>query len=138
MKYRSKTDILASILEAANGGDATKSQILYKSFLSYCQLREHIQLLFESGLLELEPDQSQKTRFKTTEKGLRFLKIHKELNQIFTEKEEDFKIIRNRTDSGARRRRRFDNLLTCFTAMGTTIMTTLLPIPAQDFIPIVG
>jgi predicted transcriptional regulator len=33
MKYRSRTDITVLILEAANGG-ATKTKIMYKSFLS--------------------------------------------------------------------------------------------------------
>jgi len=37
MKYRSRTDIVGLILEAANGG-ATKTKIMYKAFLSYAQL----------------------------------------------------------------------------------------------------
>ncbi len=39
MKYRSRTEITVLILEAANGG-ATKTKIMYKSFLSYAQLKE--------------------------------------------------------------------------------------------------
>ena len=42
MKYRSRTEIVAMILEAANGG-ATKTRIMYKAFLSYAQLREYLQ-----------------------------------------------------------------------------------------------
>jgi predicted transcriptional regulator len=34
MKYRSRTEIVAMILDAANGG-ATKTKIMYKAFLSY-------------------------------------------------------------------------------------------------------
>ena len=40
MKYRSRTDIVHLILEAANGGAATKSKIMYKAFLSFGQLKE--------------------------------------------------------------------------------------------------
>jgi predicted transcriptional regulator len=39
MKYRSRTEIVAMILEAANGG-ATKTKIMYRAFLSYEQLKE--------------------------------------------------------------------------------------------------
>ena len=38
MKYRSRTEIVGNILDAANGG-ATKIKIMYKSFLSYNQLK---------------------------------------------------------------------------------------------------
>jgi predicted transcriptional regulator len=40
MKYRSRTDIVAMILDAANGG-ATKTKIMYKAYLSYAQLEEY-------------------------------------------------------------------------------------------------
>ena len=41
MKYRSRTEIVSMILEAANGG-ATKTKIMYKAFLSYAQLKEYL------------------------------------------------------------------------------------------------
>ena len=41
MKNRSRTEIAANILESANGG-ATKTKIMYKSFLSYSQLKEYL------------------------------------------------------------------------------------------------
>jgi predicted transcriptional regulator len=72
MKYRSRTEIVAMILEAANGG-ATKTRIMYKAFLSYAQLREYLSVLIENNLLEyLEGSQT----YKTTEKGFNFLKMH--------------------------------------------------------------
>ena len=46
MKYRSRTDIVALILEAANGR-ATKTKIMYKAFLSYAQLKEYLTVLLE-------------------------------------------------------------------------------------------
>lgn len=46
MKYRSRTDITAQILEAANGG-VTRTRIMYKAFLSYAQLKEYLTVLME-------------------------------------------------------------------------------------------
>ncbi|MGI0001285.1 MAG: winged helix-turn-helix domain-containing protein, partial [Nitrososphaeraceae archaeon] len=51
MKYRSRTEIVGNILDAANGG-ATKTKIMYKAFLSYAQLREYLSVLIENNLLE--------------------------------------------------------------------------------------
>lgn len=86
MKYRSRTEIVAMILEAANGG-TTKTKIMYKAFLSYAQLREYLSVLIENNLLEyLEGSQT----YKTTEKGLNFLKMHNEIGELLqtTAKEE--------------------------------------------------
>ncbi|MDW3614308.1 MAG: winged helix-turn-helix domain-containing protein [Nitrososphaeraceae archaeon] len=78
MKYRSRTEIVTMILEAANGG-ATKTRIMYKAFLSYAQLREYLSVLIENNLLEyLEGSQT----YKTTEKGLNFLKMHNEIGEL--------------------------------------------------------
>ncbi|HEY6164801.1 MAG TPA: winged helix-turn-helix domain-containing protein, partial [Nitrososphaeraceae archaeon] len=54
MKYRSRTDIVGLILEAANGGGATKTRIMYKAFLSYAQLKEYLTVLLENNLLEYQ------------------------------------------------------------------------------------
>ena len=78
MKYRSRTEIVSMILEAANGG-ATKTKIMYKAFLSYAQLKEYLSVLIENNLLEyLEGSQT----YKTTEKGLNFLKMHNEIGEL--------------------------------------------------------
>jgi predicted transcriptional regulator len=78
VKYRSRTEIVAMILEAANGG-ATKTKIMYKAFLSYAQLREYLSVLIENTLLEyLEGSQT----YKTPEKGLNFLKMHNEIGEL--------------------------------------------------------
>jgi predicted transcriptional regulator len=53
MKYRSRSDIIGLILEAANGG-ATKTKIMYKAFLSFAQLREYLSMIAEQGLIEYE------------------------------------------------------------------------------------
>jgi predicted transcriptional regulator len=78
MKYRSRTEIVSMILEAANGG-ATKTRIMYKAFLSYAQLREYLSVLIENNLLEyLEGTQT----YKTNEKGFNLLRMHNEIGEL--------------------------------------------------------
>lgn len=78
MKNRSRTEITGSILDAANGG-ATKIKIMYVSFLSYNQLKEYLSFLIENNLLEyIEGTRT----FKTTEKGLKFLKMYSEIGEL--------------------------------------------------------
>ena len=78
MKYRSRTEIVSMILESANGG-ATKTKMMYNAFLSYNQLREYLSVLVENNLIEyLEGTKT----FKTTEKGLNFLKMHNEMAEL--------------------------------------------------------
>jgi len=50
MKYRSRTEIVSNILDAANGG-ATKTKIMYNAFLSYNQLKDYLSILIENNLL---------------------------------------------------------------------------------------
>lgn len=78
MKYRSRTDIVSQILEAENGG-TTKTKIMYSAYLSYAQLRDYLSVMIENGLLEYEPGVS---RYKTTSKGLQFLKMYNEMGQL--------------------------------------------------------
>ena len=78
MKYRSRTEIVSMILEASNGG-ATKTKMMYKSMLSYNQLKEYLTVLIENDLIEyLNGTQT----FRTTEKGLNLLKIHNEMAEM--------------------------------------------------------
>ena len=78
MKYRSRTEIVSMILEAANGG-ATKTKIMYKAFLSYAQLKEYLSVLIENNLIEyLEGSHI----YKTSEKGFNLLKMHNEIGEL--------------------------------------------------------
>jgi predicted transcriptional regulator len=78
MKNRSRTEIVGNILDSANGG-ATKTKIMYKAFLSYGQLKEYLSILIENNLIEfLDGTQI----FKTTEKGLNYLKKHNEMEEL--------------------------------------------------------
>ncbi len=79
MGNRSRTEIVAMILEAANKGGETKTKIMYFAFLSYNQLNEYLSMLIENNLIEYLD--GTKT-FKTTEKGLHFLKMHNEIRKL--------------------------------------------------------
>jgi predicted transcriptional regulator len=81
MKYRSRTDIVREILEAANGG-ATKTKIMYKAYLSYAQLQDYLSTLTESGLVAYSDQQSE---YKTTEKGVKFLVIYNHMSGLTDE-----------------------------------------------------
>ena len=78
MGNRSRTEIVSSILDAANGG-VTKTKIMYKAYLSYNQLREYLSVLIENNLIEyIDGTQT----YKTTEKGLNLLKMHNEMAEL--------------------------------------------------------
>ena len=79
MKYRSRTDIVRLILEAANGGGATKTKIMYNAMISYNLMKEYLTLLAENNLLEYEEGNM---TYRTTEKGLQLLQIYNNINEI--------------------------------------------------------
>ena len=78
MGSRSRTEIVGNILDAANGG-ASKTKIMYTAFLSYNQLKDYISILIENNLIEYLDGAR---IFKTTEKGLNFLKMHNEIGEL--------------------------------------------------------
>jgi predicted transcriptional regulator len=79
MIYRDKFDIISDILGVASGGGVTKIKIMYKTFLSYPQLREYLTILTESNLLSYDVDTQ---TFRATEKGLRFLQMLNEMSDM--------------------------------------------------------
>ena len=78
MKNRGRTEIVSMILEAANGR-VTKTKIMYKAFLSYAQLKEYLSVLSENNLIEYHEGTQ---TYKTTEKGLNFLKMNNEIGEL--------------------------------------------------------
>ena len=82
MRYRSRTDIVAQILEAANGSDgrgATQAKIMYKAFLRHAQLNEYLTIMVENRLLKY--DQRERL-YKTTEKSNMFLRLYNQVEVI--------------------------------------------------------
>ena len=87
MKNRGRTEIVSMILEAATGR-VTKTKIMYKAFLSYAQLKEYLSVLSENNLIEYHEGTQ---TYKTTEKGLNFLKMNNEIGELL----QTTKIIKN-------------------------------------------
>jgi predicted transcriptional regulator len=80
--YRMQTEIIARIPHLVNDENRTietQNQIMHKSFLSYAQLKEYLVLLMQNGLLEyLDETKS----YRTTEKGLKFLKMYEQMEGL--------------------------------------------------------
>ena len=69
---------MSNILDAAKGGE-TSTKIMYKAFLSYNQIKEYLSVLTENNLIEYIDGTH---KFKTTEKGLNFLKMQRETAEL--------------------------------------------------------
>jgi predicted transcriptional regulator len=79
MKYRDKNEIIAQILESANGNRIRLTKIMYDVYLSHAMTREYLVLLIKKGLLEyLDGERT----FKTTDKGMDFLRIHNRVQEL--------------------------------------------------------
>ena len=78
MGNRSRTEIVGNILDAANGG-VSKTKIMYTAFLSFGQLKEYLSVLVENNLIEYLEGAN---KYKTTEKGLNFLKMHNQIEEL--------------------------------------------------------
>ena len=79
MGNRSRTKIVAMILDAANKGGETKTRIMYFAFLSYNQVKEYLSILIENNLIEYLEGTN---KFRTTEKGLNYLKMHIKIGEL--------------------------------------------------------
>ena len=79
MKYRDRNEIIAQILESANGNRIRLTKIMYDVYLSHAMTREYLVLLIKKGLIEyLDGERT----FKTTEKGMNFLRIHNRVQEL--------------------------------------------------------
>jgi predicted transcriptional regulator len=80
MKNRDRMDIISRILESANGeSGATRTKIMYNAFLSHGQLKQYLRTLTDNDLVRYD---SLSQTFKTTEKGLRFIKTYSQMDQM--------------------------------------------------------
>jgi len=78
MKYRSRTEIVAMILEIANQG-TSKTKIMYKAYLSYSQLNRYLSFLIGDKLIEYKLELE---LYTLTEKGERLLQVYKDLDDM--------------------------------------------------------
>jgi predicted transcriptional regulator len=80
MKYRSRSEIIAMILQAANNG-ATKTRIMYGAYLSYAQVKEYLEFLQGKELLRYEEGTS---LYRLTEKGMHFLRAFDQISDMMS------------------------------------------------------
>jgi predicted transcriptional regulator len=79
MKYRSRLAIASTILQVARAGSATKTRLMYGSFLSFAQINEYLNFLLANALIT----RSEETHiYGLTEKGMRFLRIYDEMAEL--------------------------------------------------------
>lgn len=79
MKNRSRNHIISEILDAANDGNATKTKLMYKAYLSFGQIKEYLSVLTENDLLSYD---AHTQTFKTTKRGLMFLKAYNQMHDM--------------------------------------------------------
>jgi predicted transcriptional regulator len=80
MKNRSRSEIYRSILETANADEGTnRTKLMYKSYLSFNQLKEYLATLQENGLIEYEVGMR---RYRITDRGIRVLHLQNKMEEI--------------------------------------------------------
>jgi predicted transcriptional regulator len=80
MKNRSRSEIYRSILETANADEGTnRTKLMYKSYLSFNQLKVYLATLQENGLIEYEVGVR---RYRITERGMRVLQLQNKMEEI--------------------------------------------------------
>ena len=79
--YRTRQELFASILRSAasNKEGTIFTRLMYDSFLSYTQISQYLKIPIMAGLLVNEPDI---TRYRITDKGIRFLELIEKMNQL--------------------------------------------------------
>ena len=82
-KKRSRMAIYSEILSLCNEKPEIKTHIMYKSNLSYDQLKNYILLLLELGFLCMQSSSDKKNKtLKSTSKGVKFLRKYAEIQAI--------------------------------------------------------
>ena len=80
MNNRTNNEIVASILKSAIKG-ANSLKIMDCSYINHTKLKKYLKILIDNNMIEHEAP----TRiFRTSEKGIEFLKIHREFEKRFS------------------------------------------------------
>ena len=74
---RDRLYIIAEILTITKDG-SLKTQIMYRANLSFAQLNEYLSFLLKIKLLKVI-EKNEKTIYKATPKGMKYLEIYKKL-----------------------------------------------------------
>jgi predicted transcriptional regulator len=79
LKYRSRSEIISSILEVTNGNMVRRTVIQFKTYLSYKLLTEYLVQLLQCDLIEyIEGERA----FKTTPKGMQVLQMYNKMDEM--------------------------------------------------------
>ena len=79
MKYRSRNDIIAQMLQCVSDRDATVTRIMYQSFLSYAQIKQYLHILTEREFVEYN---RARRLYKITKRGSQFLELYKNIDEL--------------------------------------------------------
>jgi predicted transcriptional regulator len=79
VKYRSSNEIIDSILHSLGTEGATRTRVMYGSYLSYNQLNEYLSTLLERDLITYEPGTK---LYRITFKGSRYLALYSEIREL--------------------------------------------------------
>ena len=84
MRHRSKIEIIRDILQSImNDSSLSSSKLMYKSFLTYKQMKEYLPFLLQNQLIKYgDKDRT----FTITNKGLHFLEMYNTLPEFLNEK----------------------------------------------------
>lgn len=88
---RDKTELITSILKAANGRSVNASRIMYSAFLSYAQVKQYLSILIYAGLIKYQ--EGHRRTYRISDKGLRFLHLYNEIVQLLNNSPSDANII---------------------------------------------
>ena len=83
MKYPSRNDIVANILESASEMPVSKTRLMHMTFMEYGQLNTYVVMLIKNDLLSFD---SRNHQFFITDKGQRFLEYYSSLKQLHNAK----------------------------------------------------
>ena len=81
IKYRSRLDVMASIIESTASGRATRSSIYNKSFLNYERFRSTMSFLIETEFIEMSGNEDNRL-YRATEKGIHFLHVYNNMREL--------------------------------------------------------
>ena len=82
-RNRSRLEIVSNLLTRARNG-ALKTHLMYGANLSYPMLGEYLNILLRSELILEERDENDVSiRYRTTQKGLEFLRLYESIKEMF-------------------------------------------------------
>ena len=86
-KRRDRLYIISEILTIAKDG-SLKTQIMYRANLSFAQLNEYLSFLLKIKLLKVVK-QNERTIYKTTAKGVKYLLNYEKITDLLRKEEEN-------------------------------------------------